>query len=193
MLAGSDLDRIPFSMFWKKAFQAAEAEERSAGDTETVRRIVSKLEAMDADEARYVAAFAYILGRVAHADQHISEEETRAMERAVSVLGGLPEDEAILVVQIAKSQNRLFGGTENFLVTREFAAIASRDQKEHLLDCLFEISAADDSISSTEESQLRQTASELGFSHREYVLVRSRYSDKREVMKALRRKNEASE
>ncbi|MCP4203509.1 MAG: hypothetical protein GY769_16445 [bacterium] len=174
-------------MFWKKLLAEGETAQPTAGDTETVRRIVSKLEAMEPDEARYVAAFAYILGRVAHADQNISAEETAAMEAAVARFGGLGDDEAILVVQIAKSQNRLIGGTENFLVTREFAEIASPDQKEHLLDCLFAISAADESISATEETQIRQIASELGFSHRQYVVARSRYSEHREVMKSFRR------
>lgn len=177
-------------MFWQKIFKEAESAESSRGDTDTVRRIVSKLEAMEPEKARYVAAFAYILGRVAHADQHISQDETSAMEDAVAKFGGLGEDEAILVVQIAKSQNRLLGGTENFLVTREFAKIASPEQKQHLLDCLFAISAADDSISSIEETQIRQTASELGFSHREYVVARSKYSDHREVMRSLRRRND---
>lgn len=180
-------------MFWKKAFSEAAPEATGSGDTETVRRIVSELEAMEPQAARYVAAFAYILGRVAHADQHISADETAAMERAVAEFGGLSEQETILVVQIAKSQNRLFGGTENFLVTREFAAIASDEQREHLLDCLFAISAADDSISSAEESQIRQIASELGFSHREYVVARSKYSEHREVMKSLRRKAEQAD
>ena len=172
-------------MWWKKLFAPEETAEGATGDTETVRRIVAKLEAMSPDEARYVAAFAYILGRVANADHEISAEETSAMEKAVERFGGLSEDEAVLVVQIAKSQNRLFGGTENFLVTREFSDIASRDQKLHLLDCLFAISAADNSISTVEEGHIRQVASELGFSHREYVEERARYSDKREVLKNL--------
>lgn len=180
-------------MFWKKLFTETESAESAPGDTETVRRIVSKLEAMPAEQARYVAAFAYILGRVANADQHISEEETAAMEEAVSSFGGLGSEESILVVQIAKSQNRLFGGTENFLVTREFAKIASAEQKRRLLDCLFAISAADDSISSAEETQIRQVASELGFSHREYVVARSKYSDQREVMRSLRRSKDKQE
>ena len=115
------------------------------------------------------------------------------MEEAVSSFGGLGSEESILVVQIAKSQNRLFGGTENFLVTREFAKIASAEQKRRLLDCLFAISAADDSISSAEETQIRQVASELGFSHREYVVARSKYSDQREVMRSLRRSRDKQE
>ena len=155
-----------------------------------MRRIVGQLEALDREKARYVAAFAYILGRVAHADQHISEAETQEMEAIVRRLGHLPDEQAILVVQIAKSQNRLFGHTENFLVTREFVEISDAQQRGELLDCLFAVSAADDSISGLEEAQIRQISSELGFSHNDYVAARSGYSDKREVMKEFRRQAE---
>lgn len=164
---------------------ATSSPESHSGDTETVRRIVGELEALDAETARYLAAFAYILGRVAHADLDISAEETAKMEQIVHGLGHLPEGQAILVVQIAKSQNRLFGGTENYLVTREFKEIASREQCEELLDCLFAVSAADDSISVVEEEAVRGIASELGFTQKDYVEVRSRYSEHREVLKNL--------
>lgn len=173
-------------MFWKKFLAAPGEGETVAGDTETVWRIVSRLEAMDPDQARYIASFAYILGRAAHADQHISAEETLVMEEAVARFGGLGKEEAILVVQIAKSQNRLAGGTENFLVTREFVEISSPEQRAQLLDCLFAVSAADESISPTEESQIRQISSELGFSHREYVDARSKYSDFREILRSFK-------
>lgn len=156
-----------------------------AAATDTVRRIAAQLEALPPDRARYVAAFAYVLSRVAHADLEISKDETREMERIVRELGHLPESQAVLVVEIAKSQARLFGETENFLVTRELAEMATREQKEEILDCLFAVSAADDSISGTEESQVRQIASELGFSHKEYVDARSAWSDKREVLRGL--------
>jgi uncharacterized tellurite resistance protein B-like protein len=161
------------------------AEATAPGTTETVRKIVSELEAMDAEKARFVAAFSYILGRVAHADMEISVQETRKMEEIVHSLGHLPEDQSVLVVQIAKSQNRLFGGTENFLVTREFVEISTNGQRQELLDCLFAVSAADESISGVEEAQIRQIASELGFSHRDYVTARSAYNEHREVLKPL--------
>lgn len=140
---------------------------------------------MDPERARYLAAFAYILGRVAHADLDISSEETAAMEEIVRRLGGLSDEQAVLVVQIAKSQNRLIGGTENFLVTREFRDISTAEQRAELLDCLFAVSAADGSISSAEETQIRQIASELGFSHRDFVEAMSHYSEHREVLKSL--------
>jgi len=160
----------------------------AAGTTETVRQVIRQLEALPPERARYVAAFGYVLGRVAHADFEISEEETREMERIVSQVGHLAEEQAVLVVEIAKSQNRLFGGTENFLVTREFKEIASPGERRELLDCLFAVSAADDSISSPEEAQIRQIASELGFDLAEFVEARSAWSHQREVLRGLQRR-----
>ncbi len=154
-------------------------------DTASVRRIVQQLDALPPARARFVAAFAYLLGRVAHADLEISADETGKMEEIVRVFGKMPEEQAILVVQIAKSQVRLFGGTEDFQVAREFRQISERPQRRELLHCLFAVAAADDEISGVEEAQVRQIAEELGFSHREYAEVRSVYNDQRSVMRRL--------
>jgi tellurite resistance protein len=94
----------------------------------------------------------------------------------------------VLAVQIAKAQHRLAGGTESFLVTREFKEVATREQCRELLDCLFAVSAADDSISAPEEAQIRQIASELGFSLGEMVEIRSAWSHKRDVLKGFGKK-----
>jgi uncharacterized tellurite resistance protein B-like protein len=158
------------------------AEAAARGDTDTVRRIVQELESLAPERARFLAAFAYVLSRVAGADHQISEDETDQMVALLQSRGHLPEAQAILVVEIAKSQNRLFGGTENFLVTREFREIASDQERRDLLDCLFAVSAANHAISPEEDAQIRQIASELGFSHPEYVEARLPYSDKRTVL-----------
>lgn len=160
-------------------------EAASKGDTETVRKIVGELRSLDPQRARYLAAFAFILARAANADLDIGEEETRQMERLLQEVGKLPEAQAVLAVEIAKSQSRLAGGTENFLVTRELKEVATREQCRELLDCLFAVSASDGSISGAEETQIRQVASELGFSLEEYVQIRARWSDKREILKGL--------
>lgn len=151
----------------------------AAGDTESVRRLVSELKRLDRDEARYVAAFAYVLGRAANADHDISSSERAAMERIVERVGHLSPHEAQLAVEIAAQQTQLFGGTEDFVVTREFRDIASDQQRRELLECLFAVCAADDTISAEEDHLLRQIASELGFTHQQYVEARLPYSDKR--------------
>ena len=153
------------------------------GDTETVRRIVNELDKLEPQRARYLATFAYVLSRVAGADLHISDAETTKMVDLLQRTGQLPEAQALVVVEIAKNQNRLFGGTENFLVTREFREIASDEQRQQLLECLFAVSAADEAINNEEEAQIRQIASELGFSQPHYLEVRLRYSEKRTVLR----------
>jgi uncharacterized tellurite resistance protein B-like protein len=148
---------------------------KSSPETETVRKIVHALDGMDSEQARYVAAFAYLLSRVARADLNISDNETSEMERLVQQEGGLSEEQAILVVQMAKTQNRLFGGTEDFLVTREFNKIATHEQKLAVLTCLYAVSAADQSISTIEDNEISQTAKELFLSHKDLVAARSKY------------------
>jgi uncharacterized tellurite resistance protein B-like protein len=154
-----------------------------SAETQTVRKIVDRLDHLEPERARFVAAFAYILSRVAHADLEISADETRAMERIVSERGQLPGELAVIVVQMAKTQNLLFGGTENYLVTREMNRIASRDQKVALLDCLFAVSAADHSVTTLEDNVIRQIATELRLEHRDFIAVRARYRDHLAVLK----------
>jgi uncharacterized tellurite resistance protein B-like protein len=100
----------------------------------------------------------------------------------VQKLGHIPEEQAVLVVAIANNQNKLFGSTEDYLVTREFREIATDEQRNEMLDCLFAVSAADDTITGDEEEQIRQIANELGFSHENYIQARLAYSDKRSVL-----------
>lgn len=155
----------------------------ASSDTETVRKITQALDEMNPEQARYIAAFAYILGRVAHADMEISPEETREMERKAMEFGQLPEEQAIIVVQIAKTQNVLFGGTENYLVTREFNKVATREQKIALLHCLFAVSSTDEDISSVEDRQIRQITNELKLEHKDFIAVRSEYRHHLSVLK----------
>jgi len=106
------------------------------------------------------------------------------MERIVHEQGGLPEEQAVIVVQMAKTQNVLFGGVDNFLVTREFNKIASREQKIALLHCLFAVSAAEDSVSSVEDGTIRQIASELAARSRRFSFaVKTAYREHLSVLK----------
>jgi hypothetical protein len=109
------------------------SDDRDASEPRTVRRIAAQLEALDPETARFLAAFAYVLARVANADLEIDADETQEMQRIVEEVGDLRPQEAALAVEIAKSQTRLMGGTENYLVTREFARVASREQRARLI------------------------------------------------------------
>jgi uncharacterized tellurite resistance protein B-like protein len=150
----------------------------ATGETETVRRIAARLERLEPAQAKYLAAFAYVLARVANADLRIEESETAAMEEIVRETAGLSESEAALAVEIAKSQARLLGGTENYVVTREFKGIATPEQRARLLECLFEIAAADGTIATVESAEIAAIGEELGFTRPEINALRSAYRDR---------------
>ncbi|MES2208739.1 MAG: TerB family tellurite resistance protein [Chloroflexota bacterium] len=166
---------------------AAPAPNAATGDTETVRRIVAKLDALPPERARFLAGFAYILARAAQADLDISAQETAVMEKAVQDLGGLDEAHAVLVVQMAKLQSRAKFGTEDFLVTREFAGLATEAEKLAVVRAAFAVGAADDEISSEEAQSVNQIASELGIDRPTLNALREAYVDRFSAIRAARR------
>lgn len=149
----------------------------AAGETDTVRRIAARLERLEPGQARYLAAFAYVLARVANADLNINAQESAAMERVVRRTAGLGESEAALVVEIAKSQQRALGGTENYVVTREFKNASTPEQRVQLLECLFEIAAADGIIATLESAEIAAIGEEIGFTRPEINAIRGTYRD----------------
>ena len=137
-----------------------------------LRETLDALDNLEPERARYLASFAYLLGRVAYADQHVSPEETQAMEALVREQGQLSQDQAMVVVQLAKTSNRLFGGTANFEVAREFSERATYEQKLALMRCLFAVSATDEAISTAEEGEIHRIANELRIDHPDLLALR---------------------
>ena len=77
---------------WKRIFGGGEAGAGAggdAGDTETVRRIGARLDGLPRERRRFVAAFAYVLARVARADLDISSEESEKMIALVRACSSL--------------------------------------------------------------------------------------------------------
>ncbi len=154
-------------------------------DTHTVTRIAAELDRMEPDLARYLAAFAYVLARVAHADREISDDEQRAMQTIVKQASGLPSDQANLVVELAGASAIEFGATENYLVTRQFRELSTPEQRLAILRSLFAVAAADQSISSIENDQISQIGAELGLTREQITGVRGSFREHLEVLKGL--------
>jgi uncharacterized tellurite resistance protein B-like protein len=164
---------------------ANQATERA--ETATVRAIMAKLSELDPERRRYLAGFAYLLSRAAHADLAVSGDEIGMMERIVRDIGGLPETQAVLVVEIARNQSELYGGTEDFLVTREFAARATPEQRRAAVEACFAVVAVDHTITPEEYSELTQIANELDLSREELNVIRREYSDHMSAIQKMRR------
>jgi len=134
--------------------------------------MLDALDHLEPEHARYLAAFAYLLGRIAHADDHMSPAETRLMEELLAAQAGLAADQARLVVQLAKASSVRLGATADFLVAREFSAMATYEQKLSVMRCLFALAAADTGISISEEGELHRVAGELKIDRQDLVALR---------------------
>lgn len=148
------------------------------GETQSVRRIAGHLERLPADSAQFLAAFACVLSRVAHADLAIEDDEIAEIKRLVHDTASLSDEEADLVVEIATSEIREFGGTEGYVVTREFRRISNHEQRLRLLQCLYTVAAADGTISTTESGEISAIGEELGFTRPEVMGIRSAWKEK---------------
>ena len=163
-----------------------QAVEPTVRDTESIRRISAELEALPLEQRRFVAGFAYVLARVAHADLEVSGVELGYMETAVVQVGHLSQAQAVLVVEMARNMNELYGATDDYVVTRDFSTIATREQCEDLLRTAFAVGAADDSITAAEVAELNEVGKELGFRSDEVDSLRNEFRDQLSSIQAMR-------
>ena len=161
---------------WLGLSSDAEPEHNQLGEIEAA------LEAQGPERARYLACFAYILTRAAKADHHVSDAEASLMEAIVAERAGVDGEQAALIVRIAREAGHS-RGTDDYLIAREFERTASREEKLRLLDCLFAIAAADASIKTVEDNEVRRVASELKLEHADYIEVRRRHLGNLQVLR----------
>jgi uncharacterized tellurite resistance protein B-like protein len=157
---------------------------------DSLEDIEAALPGLDPARRRYVACFTYILTRSARADHLVTDGEAREMERLVADHVGIPADRAAEAVRLAAIQARRSGGTDDFVVTREFDTFASHAQKLALVDALFAISAVDASIVTIEDNEIRRIANELKIEHAEYIGIRSKHLAHLEVLRSRARRAE---
>ncbi len=108
------------------------------------------------------------------------------MEQAVVEVGHLSEAQAVLVVEMARNMAELYGATDDFVVTREFASNSTREQREDLLRTAFAVGAADDSITAAESAELNEIGKELGFRADEVDAIRDEFRDQLAAIQAMR-------
>jgi uncharacterized tellurite resistance protein B-like protein len=143
------------------------------GAAATVRRVIEQLEALEPATARHLAGLAFILTRVADADDNIQPEETVRIESILNTYASLSEEEAVLVTEIARHRRQLADCGCAYGVSRELRTHSSLEQRRTMLRYLFAVATADGRISSQERTAIVQIASELGFSRLEVESAQS--------------------
>jgi len=137
--------------------------------------LLALLDRLEPVRAQFLARFAFLLGRVAHVDEHFSDEEARAMQIVLIEQAHLPAAQAELVVNLARTSRQMFGKTTDFTVTQEFTDSASYEERLGLAQCLFAIAGSDDRISTTEEAELHRISNQLRIEGPDLLKIRLRY------------------
>ena len=151
------------------------SEPAAAQDSAPLRELVNALDRLEPSRAQYLARFAYLLGRVARADEHVSDDETKVMEGLLAEHGGLPVEQAMLVVSLAKATHAMLGVTAHFEITQEFTDATSYDDRLALARCLFAVAASDARISSVEEAEVHRIANHLRIERPDLTEIRLQY------------------
>lgn len=150
-------------------------------------RAAAALDGLPPDRARHIAAFAYLLARVAGVDSRVTSDEMDLMHRLVQREAELTDDEATAVVDLALGDAVKFAGSHNLDVTREFMALSTPDQRLGLLRCLFAVSAADDSVATAEDNEIRRISRELKIEHGDFIRARAEVREHLAVLRLEKR------
>ena len=145
------------------------------------------LQRLGSERVEYLAAVAGQLTRVAHADEAISDAEATSIARLLKEHAELTSAEARLVVDMVRHQFEVLKGMQPYLLNRAVNQYATQTAKEHLIDSLYAVAAADHLVSNVEELEIRRIAAALLVSHKTLMDIRRRYKDHLEVMKLVKR------
>jgi uncharacterized tellurite resistance protein B-like protein len=151
------------------------SEPAAAAESAPLRDLVNALDRLAPPRAQYLARFAYLLGRVARADDHVSDEETQAMERLLAEHGRLPAEQAMLVVSLAKATHAMLGVTAEFAITQEFTDSTSYEERLALARCLFAVAASDAKVSTSEEAEVHKITNQLRIERPDLTAIRLQY------------------
>ena len=134
--------------------------------------ISAQLDALPAEEARFVAAFSYLLARVAGADIRTDEAERDAIAERLEKLAEIDADRAALLARTAIQAAEAHGGSDDHLVARAFRELSERPERIRLLRCLYAVAAADENISTVEDNEIFEIARAIGVERKDVVVCR---------------------
>ncbi len=130
--------------------------------TSRIRGTLTQLDDLDRETAGYLNGLAFILQRVAAADEHIGHEEVDTMEQILVEHASLSRPQAVLTVEIAKHRRQLADCCCAYQTSRELRSRLDEESRRRLHLFLDAVAEADGLVHPTEEAEIRQIAAELG-------------------------------
>jgi uncharacterized tellurite resistance protein B-like protein len=130
--------------------------------TDEIRNTLNRLEELNRETAGYLKTLAFILHRVAMADDELSREEVDRMEQILVDHASLSRSEAMLTVEIARHCGEIADCGCSYEASRRLRSSLDEDNGRDIRRFLESVAAADGRVRRSEKAQIRQIATELG-------------------------------
>jgi uncharacterized tellurite resistance protein B-like protein len=108
-----------------------------------------------------------LLAKVAHVDEHISEDEFEAIARALQTHWQVDRETAVFIAEVATSE--VAKKLDHHRTVRQFATNTTRAERVHFLDVLFAVAVADGRVSFDETEEIRAIANSMNLTHKDFI------------------------
>ena len=127
-----------------------------------IRDTLNRLEELNRETAGYLKTIAFILHRVAIADDDVCDEEIERMEQILVDHASLSRAEAMLTVEIARHCSQIADCGCSYQASRQLRSTLDESAGLRIHRFLESVAEADGRVRRSEAAQIRQIAVELG-------------------------------
>jgi uncharacterized tellurite resistance protein B-like protein len=183
--AGSDeIERVGFLSLLR--FLGIEGKSKAREqEPASLAEITAQLDTLPAAEARFVAAFSYLLARIAGVDLRTDDAERQAIAHRLETFAQIDAEIARLLAATAIQAADSHHASDDHLVARRFRELSEEPERIRLMRCLYAVAAADENISAAEDNEIFKIAEAIGIGRRDVVALRAEFKEHLGSLKAL--------
>ena len=130
--------------------------------TNEIRDTLNRLDELNRETAGYLKTLAFILHRVAMADNDVCFEEIERIEQILVEHASLSRTEAMLTVEIARHCGQIADCGCSYEASRQLRSNLDEDAGTRIYHFLESVAEADGRVRRSESAQILQIAAELG-------------------------------
>lgn len=119
------------------------------------------------DDLRKLSLVGGLMAKIAYQDRNVTEEELAQMIEAIEKNWELTREEATFLAEVAVTSVDVT--YDAFRMMRELVTNTTIEERQHIVEVLFAVAAADGDISFDETEEIRLIARSLELSHREFI------------------------
>lgn len=137
------------------------------------QKIIGHFPNMEENRQILLASVSGLCARVAFVDFEVCLNETKAIEEALTKWMELNKEESEFIASLAISEVKELAGLDNRNYCTALNDLLDNTKKLHILETLFQISAADGNVEQNESEEIRIISKGLLLEHKHFIAARA--------------------